>query len=137
MHVSAHWSLRAAGVQLAAASALALCLRPAKSSLTSLPLAEFRCLVGRQLCSLLTSVLSLLWINLFQERGPSPAMEVLRPDTSVRREGRCAMRGSCGPKEIFGKPLPCPFDGPPSEVCSTLIYMRLAVDLVNVGRRRS
>ncbi|TBU32872.1 multidrug efflux transporter AcrB transmembrane domain-containing protein [Dichomitus squalens] len=42
-------------------------------------------------------------------------MEVLRPDTSIRNEGRCAMRGSCGPKVIFGKPLPCPYDGPPTE----------------------
>ncbi|KAH9853585.1 multidrug efflux transporter AcrB transmembrane domain-containing protein [Lenzites betulinus] len=36
-------------------------------------------------------------------------------DTAVLSEGRCAMRGSCGPKVIFGKPLPCPYDGPPSE----------------------
>ncbi|TFY72100.1 hypothetical protein EVG20_g909 [Dentipellis fragilis] len=27
--------------------------------------------------------------------------------------GRCVMRGSCGPKGWFGKPLPCPYDGPP------------------------
>ncbi|KZT19295.1 multidrug efflux transporter AcrB transmembrane domain-containing protein [Neolentinus lepideus HHB14362 ss-1] len=26
--------------------------------------------------------------------------------------GRCAMRGSCGTKGWFGKPLPCPYDGP-------------------------
>ncbi|KZV64818.1 multidrug efflux transporter AcrB transmembrane domain-containing protein [Peniophora sp. CONT] len=25
----------------------------------------------------------------------------------------CSMRGSCGSNGIFGKPLPCPFDGPP------------------------
>ncbi|KAH9918241.1 multidrug efflux transporter AcrB transmembrane domain-containing protein [Epithele typhae] len=42
-------------------------------------------------------------------------MEVLRPDTVLRNGGRCAMRGSCGPKEMFGKPLPCPYDGSPSE----------------------
>ncbi|EIN10276.1 multidrug efflux transporter AcrB transmembrane domain-containing protein [Punctularia strigosozonata HHB-11173 SS5] len=29
--------------------------------------------------------------------------------------GQCAMRGSCGSKGWFGKPLPCPYDGPPSE----------------------
>ncbi|KAI0265104.1 patched family-domain-containing protein [Gloeopeniophorella convolvens] len=29
--------------------------------------------------------------------------------------GRCAMRGSCGSKSIFGKPLPCPYDGPAYE----------------------
>ncbi len=26
------------------------------------------------------------------------------------------MRGSCGSKGLFGKPLPCPFDGPAYEV---------------------
>ncbi|KAI0347172.1 multidrug efflux transporter AcrB transmembrane domain-containing protein [Trametopsis cervina] len=26
----------------------------------------------------------------------------------VGKEGHCSMRGSCGPKEWFGKPLPCP-----------------------------
>ncbi|KAI0687215.1 multidrug efflux transporter AcrB transmembrane domain-containing protein [Cytidiella melzeri] len=31
------------------------------------------------------------------------------------REGQCAMRGSCGPKGWFGKPLPCPTDEPASE----------------------
>ncbi|KAI0033352.1 multidrug efflux transporter AcrB transmembrane domain-containing protein [Vararia minispora EC-137] len=30
-------------------------------------------------------------------------------------EGKCAMRGSCGSKDLFGKPLPCPYDGPPVE----------------------
>ncbi|PPQ68840.1 hypothetical protein CVT26_001674 [Gymnopilus dilepis] len=29
--------------------------------------------------------------------------------------GKCAMRGSCGKKGFFGKPLPCPYDGPPIE----------------------
>ncbi|KAK2466511.1 hypothetical protein APHAL10511_002153 [Amanita phalloides] len=28
---------------------------------------------------------------------------------------RCTMRGSCGKKGFFGKPLPCPYDGPPVE----------------------
>ncbi|TFK43177.1 multidrug efflux transporter AcrB transmembrane domain-containing protein [Crucibulum laeve] len=32
--------------------------------------------------------------------------------------GRCAMRGSCGRKGFFGKPLPCPYDGPPIELDS-------------------
>ncbi|KAI9066747.1 multidrug efflux transporter AcrB transmembrane domain-containing protein [Trametes sanguinea] len=41
-------------------------------------------------------------------------MEVLRPNSAVRVEDRCVMRGSCGPKVMFGKPLPCPYDGPPS-----------------------
>ncbi|KAF9818352.1 hypothetical protein IEO21_02867 [Rhodonia placenta] len=27
------------------------------------------------------------------------------------------MRGSCGPKSWFGKPLPCPYDGPALDVC--------------------
>jgi hypothetical protein len=31
-------------------------------------------------------------------------------------EGKCVMRGSCGKKGFFGKPLPCPYDGPPQEV---------------------
>ena len=31
-------------------------------------------------------------------------------------DGKCAMRGSCGKKGFFGKPLPCPYDGPPVEV---------------------
>ncbi|KAI0053035.1 multidrug efflux transporter AcrB transmembrane domain-containing protein [Auriscalpium vulgare] len=36
--------------------------------------------------------------------------------SSDRREtGRCVMRGSCGPKKMFGKPLPCPYDGPSIE----------------------
>lgn len=26
------------------------------------------------------------------------------------------MRGSCGKKGFFGKPLPCPYDGPPDDV---------------------
>ncbi|EIM88474.1 multidrug efflux transporter AcrB transmembrane domain-containing protein [Stereum hirsutum FP-91666 SS1] len=30
-------------------------------------------------------------------------------------EGRCAMKGSCGSKGWFGKPLPCPYDGPPEQ----------------------
>ncbi|KAG6829322.1 hypothetical protein H0H92_004925 [Tricholoma furcatifolium] len=29
--------------------------------------------------------------------------------------GRCAMRDTCGKKGFFGKPLPCPYDGPPVE----------------------
>jgi hypothetical protein len=31
-------------------------------------------------------------------------------------DGRCAMRGSCGSKGMFGKPLPCPYNGPAYEV---------------------
>lgn len=30
--------------------------------------------------------------------------------------GQCAMRGSCGKKGWMGKELPCPYNGPPSEV---------------------
>jgi Niemann-Pick C1 protein len=33
-----------------------------------------------------------------------------------RKEGQCVMRGSCGMKGWFGKPLPCPYDGPAVEV---------------------
>ncbi|KAH8830662.1 patched family-domain-containing protein [Flagelloscypha sp. PMI_526] len=29
--------------------------------------------------------------------------------------GQCAMRGSCGPAVMFGKDLPCPYDGPAIE----------------------
>jgi hypothetical protein len=36
--------------------------------------------------------------------------------TSNNGDGKCAMRGSCGKKGFFGKPLPCPYDGPPVEV---------------------
>ncbi|KIM45836.1 hypothetical protein M413DRAFT_65031 [Hebeloma cylindrosporum] len=35
--------------------------------------------------------------------------------SSSNRDGRCAMRGSCGKKGFFGKPLPCPYDGTPVE----------------------
>ncbi|THH20160.1 hypothetical protein EW146_g1160 [Bondarzewia mesenterica] len=35
--------------------------------------------------------------------------------TQALNGGRCAMRGSCGSKGWFGKPLPCPFDGSPVE----------------------
>ena len=31
-------------------------------------------------------------------------------------QNKCVMRGSCGKKGFFGKPLPCPYDGPPHEV---------------------
>jgi len=41
-----------------------------------------------------------------------------------RVDGRCAMRGSCGSKGLFGKPLPCPYDGPPYEVWRHSIYPR-------------
>ncbi|KAI0068877.1 multidrug efflux transporter AcrB transmembrane domain-containing protein [Artomyces pyxidatus] len=37
-----------------------------------------------------------------------------RPSTRAG-EGRCVMRGSCGSKGIFGKPLPCPVEGPAIE----------------------
>lgn len=35
--------------------------------------------------------------------------------------GQCAMRGSCGSRAWFGQPLPCPYDGPPVEVCVALM----------------
>ncbi|KAF8901726.1 multidrug efflux transporter AcrB transmembrane domain-containing protein [Gymnopilus junonius] len=34
----------------------------------------------------------------------------------VSPNGKCAMRGSCGKKGFFGKPLPCPYDGPPVDL---------------------
>jgi hypothetical protein len=34
-------------------------------------------------------------------------------------EPRCVMRGSCGKKGLFGKPLPCPYNGPPHQVSVT------------------
>ncbi|KAH9048952.1 multidrug efflux transporter AcrB transmembrane domain-containing protein [Lactarius hengduanensis] len=34
---------------------------------------------------------------------------------SDHTDGRCSMRGSCGSKGFFGKPLPCPYDGPAYE----------------------
>jgi len=43
----------------------------------------------------------------------SPGHTMALPDTS-----RCAMRGSCGSKGWFGQQLPCPYDGPPVEVCN-------------------
>lgn len=36
--------------------------------------------------------------------------------TSNDAAGKCAMRASCGKKGFFGKPLPCPYDGPAVEV---------------------
>ncbi|KAJ8518364.1 hypothetical protein ONZ45_g4551 [Pleurotus djamor] len=35
--------------------------------------------------------------------------------TTSDTNGRCSMRGSCGRRGLFGKPLPCPYDGPPVE----------------------
>ncbi|KAG8718513.1 hypothetical protein FRC08_005112 [Ceratobasidium sp. 394] len=32
----------------------------------------------------------------------------------MSNQGQCSMRGKCGTK--FGKPLPCPYDGPPEEL---------------------
>ena len=60
-------------------------------------------------------------------------MEVLRPDVSLRNEARCAMRGSCGPKVMFGKPLPCPYDGPPSEVRLLYVYTPAVSDTGFIG----
>ncbi|KZT12544.1 multidrug efflux transporter AcrB transmembrane domain-containing protein [Laetiporus sulphureus 93-53] len=37
------------------------------------------------------------------------------PYMPLRGEGYCAMRGSCGSKDWFGKPLPCPYDGSASK----------------------
>lgn len=39
------------------------------------------------------------------------------------KEGHCAMRGSCGPKSWFGKPLPCPTDEAASEVSRLFTWM--------------
>ncbi|KAF6762740.1 patched family-domain-containing protein [Ephemerocybe angulata] len=36
-------------------------------------------------------------------------------DVAKTSAGQCAMQGSCGKKGFFGKDLPCPYDGPPSE----------------------
>jgi Niemann-Pick C1 protein len=30
------------------------------------------------------------------------------PYTPIHEAGRCSIRGSCGKKSLFGKPLPCP-----------------------------
>ncbi|ESK97466.1 vacuolar membrane protein [Moniliophthora roreri MCA 2997] len=34
---------------------------------------------------------------------------------AMDQEPRCSMRDSCGKKGIFGRDLPCPYDGPPQE----------------------
>ena len=59
-------------------------------------------------------------VSAFTAGAPSPA-KLLKMSSQHRHhldrlDGRCAMRGSCGSKGIFGKPLPCPYDGPSYEV---------------------
>ncbi|EMD40818.1 hypothetical protein CERSUDRAFT_131117 [Gelatoporia subvermispora B] len=41
--------------------------------------------------------------------------EVVTAMSAQGGEGHCAMRGSCGSKHFFGKPLPCPYNGTASE----------------------
>ncbi|CCL99443.1 uncharacterized protein FIBRA_01461 [Fibroporia radiculosa] len=51
-------------------------------------------------------------------------------ETYGGREGYCSMRGSCGSKGWFGKPLPCPYDGPASDVSvsvHSLYLLKLSV----------
>lgn len=33
--------------------------------------------------------------------------------------GSCVFRDTCGKKSMFGKELPCPYDGPPVDVCTS------------------
>ncbi|KAJ3841539.1 hypothetical protein EV361DRAFT_76733 [Lentinula raphanica] len=40
---------------------------------------------------------------------------------------RCAMRDTCGSKTLFGKQLPCPYDGPPQEPSSSTRKLLLDV----------
>ncbi|KAH9973016.1 multidrug efflux transporter AcrB transmembrane domain-containing protein [Lactifluus volemus] len=42
-------------------------------------------------------------------------MATRHTDYHIPTNGHCSMRGSCGSKGLFGKPLPCPFDGPASQ----------------------
>lgn len=42
-------------------------------------------------------------------------------------EGRCALRGSCGTKGWFGKPLPCPYDGPPVDVRARIVSIACVI----------
>ncbi|KAF9008709.1 multidrug efflux transporter AcrB transmembrane domain-containing protein [Cyathus striatus] len=52
---------------------------------------------------------------------------------------RCAMRDSCGKKGLFGKDLPCPYDGPPKDpeddhagpICCTLSQVEALRDNFN------
>ena len=43
--------------------------------------------------------------------------------------GKCTMRGSCGKKGLFGRDLPCPYDGPPVEVRIVLLARNDVLDL--------
>lgn len=38
-----------------------------------------------------------------------------RPLTSKHEKGRCALRGQCGKKSLFGSDLPCPDNEPAEE----------------------
>ena len=41
---------------------------------------------------------------------------------------KCTMRGSCGKRGLFGRDLPCPYDGPPVEVSCSYAY-----DVLDIG----
>jgi hypothetical protein len=59
--------------------------------------------------------------------GSSPYLTLYNLLASVNMddfEPRCVMRGSCGKKGLFGKPLPCPYNGPPQQVSITECYAR-------------
>lgn len=49
------------------------------------------------------------------------ALAQMLEDTEVK-PGGCAMRGSCGRKGWLGQQLPCPYDGPPEEVCVAFAF---------------
>lgn len=48
---------------------------------------------------------------LFVGLGTATAAADSNPFTPIHEAGRCAIRGHCGSKGFFGKPLPCPDNG--------------------------
>lgn len=44
-----------------------------------------------------------------------PSQAVAEGETRLHEQGRCAIRGHCGKKSIFGGDLPCPDNGPAHE----------------------
>lgn len=42
---------------------------------------------------------------------PFSSLVVAEGETKIHEEGRCALRGHCGKKSIFGGDLPCPDNG--------------------------
>jgi len=49
------------------------------------------------------------------------------PYTPIHEAGRCSIRGNCGKKSLFGKPLPCPDNGLAEEPADDV--RKLLVDL--------